>query len=208
MRSRIVVITGLIAAVVSVSAESSTQRVLSANQQIAAAVLPLPEILRGKATVIGYSPDLSIVTLRQGSNGMVCSVFQPGTDQFDMRCYHESFMPLIRRLRELHAKNLKDEDVDRIIDEEVKTKKLVLPDHPTAGYRMYGPLSDYQPSTNLAGKEIHAWQSIHFPYKTAAEIGLAEEGQVPRTMPYVMTSGTFWSHVMIEHEDNDAKDKK
>jgi PAS domain S-box-containing protein len=48
---------------------------------------------------------------------------------------------------------------------------------------------------------IASWQSVHFPYKTAGEIGLPEEGQVSPTMPYVMASGTFWSHVMIEHEN-------
>jgi|SRR5215831_268286 len=209
MQNRVVIFTALLAATLLLtSALSPAQRVLSSKQQIAAAVLPLPEVLRDKATVVGYAPDLSVVTLRQGSNGMVCSVFQPGTDQFDMRCYHESFMPLIRRLRELHAKNLRDEDVDHVIDEEIKTKKLILPDHPTAGYRMYGPISAYEAATNAVGKEIRAWQSIHFPYKTAAEIGLAEEGQVPRTIPYVMTSGTFWSHVMIEHEGDDPKNTK
>jgi hypothetical protein len=46
---------------------------------------------------------------------------------------------------------------------------------------------------------IESWQSIHFPYKTAAEVDLPEEGQVPSTFPYVMASGTFRSHVMIEH---------
>jgi hypothetical protein len=90
----------------------------------------------------------------------------------------------------------------RTIDAEAKAGKLILPDHPTAGYRMLGPISDYNPATNTVGKEIRSWQSIHFPYKTAAEIGLPEEGQVSRTMPYVMSSGTFWSHVMIEHEED------
>jgi len=172
-----------------------------ASQQIAAAVLPLPEILREHATVLGYGPDLSLVTLRQGSNGMVCTASRPGDDEFDVRCYHESFMPLVRRLRGLHYQGVKQEEIDHIINAEVKAKKLAIPDHPTAGYRMLGPISAYQPATNAVGKEIQSWQSVHFPYKTAAEIGLPEEGQVTGTMPYVMASGTFWSHVMIEHEN-------
>ncbi len=66
---------------------------------------------------------------------------------------------------------------------------------------MFGPISGYDAATNTVTKEIACWQSIHFPYKTAAEIGLPVEGEVARTMPYVMASGTFWSHGMIEHED-------
>ena len=174
------------------------------DQQILAAVLPLPLPMREHATVIGYAPDLSLVTLRQGSNGMVCTGMRPGEKDFDVRCYHESFMPLLRRLRELHSQNTTSGDIDRIINAEVKAKKLVLPDHPTAGYRMLGPLAAYNPATNTTTQEISSWQSIHFPYRTAAEIGLPEEGQVPRTMPYVMASGTFWCHVMIEHVDEPA----
>jgi len=172
-----------------------------AGQQIAAAVLPLPPPLRQQATVIGYAPDMSLVTLRQGSNGMVCTATRPGGQQFDVRCYHETFMPLIRRIRELYAKGVNQEEASRIIDSEIAAKKLSIPEHPTAGYRMLGPIAAYNPATNATGNEIKSWQSIHFPYKTAAEIGLPEEGQVARTHPYVMSSGTFWSHVMIEHED-------
>jgi hypothetical protein len=171
----------------------------SAAQQIALAVLPLPEPMRQHATVMGYEPDLSLVTLRTGTNGMVCTAFRPGSTDFDVRCYHESFMPVIKRLKELFVQNLKDEDVNRTVDAEVRAKKLTIPDHPTAGYRMLGPMTAYNPVSNTVGKEIASWQSIHFPYKTAAEIGLPKEGEVPRTMPYVMASGTIWSHVMIEH---------
>jgi hypothetical protein len=185
----------------STSANAQQPQAPPARQQIAAALLPLPEVMRAQATVLGYAPDLSIVTLRQGSNGMVCTASRPGNAEFDVRCYHESFMPVVRRLRELNSEGVKNDEVFRIIDAEVKAKKLRIPDHPTAGYRMLGPISAYQLATNTVGKEIRSWQSVHFPYKTAAEIGLPEEGQVPRTIPYVMTSGTFWSHVMIEHED-------
>jgi hypothetical protein len=190
----------LITAILSTIAVGQSTPIPDAGRQIAAAVLPLPPVMGEKATVFGYAPDQTLVKLRDGSNGMVCTASLPGGETFDARCYHESFMPVIRRLRELYGRDLPQEEVYRTIDAEVKSGKLVLPDHPTAGYRMLGPMSAYDPATNKAGKEISSWQSIHFPYKTAAELGLPEEGQVPRTIPYVMESGTFWAHVMIEHE--------
>lgn len=182
-------------------AVGQTLQVPSASQQVAAAVLPLPAVMREHATVLGYAPGLSLVTLRQGSNGMVCTASRPGNPEFDVRCYHESFMPVVRRIRELHSEGLKGDEVYRAIDSEVKAKKLVIPDHPTAGYRMLGPISAYQATTNTVGKGIVSWQSVHFPYETAAEIGLPEEGQASGNLPYVMASGTVWSHVMIEHEN-------
>lgn len=172
----------------------------STERQIAAALLPLPEVMRPGAGVLGYGPDLSVITLRQSTNGMVCMATRPGEDTFDVRCYNKSFLPVVRRMRELHAQGKPGQDVNRTIDSEIKAGKLMLPDHPTAGYRMLGPISAYNAASNTVSKEIESWQSIHFPYKTAAEIGLPEEGAVPRTLPYVMGSGTFWCHVMIEHE--------
>jgi hypothetical protein len=183
------------------SAHAQTRQIPPTTQQTAAAVLPLPPVLREHATVVGYAPDMSLITLRKGSNGMVCTATRPGDDEFDVRCYQESFMPVVRRLRELHSQGVKQEEIYRTIDAEVKAKKLSMPDHPTAGYRMLGPISAYHADSNTLGSEIKSWQSVHFPYKTAAEIGLPEEGQVANTMPYVMASGTFWSHVMIEPDE-------
>jgi hypothetical protein len=187
------------------SAIAQSTQVPSASQQIAAAVLPLPEVMREHATVLGYSPDLSLTTLRQGSNGMVCTASRPGDAEFDVRCYHESLMPIVRRMRDLRWQDVKGEEIYRTIEAEVNAKKLAIPDHPTAGYRMLGPISAYHPATNTVGPEIESWQSVHFPYKTAAEIGLPEEGQVSVAMPYVMASGTFWCHVMIEHPSSPAQ---
>ena len=113
---------------------------------------------------------------------MVCTASRPGDGEFDVRCYHESFMPVVRRMRALYSQGVKHDEVYRTIDAEVKAKKLAIPDHPIAGYCMLGPISAYRPATNTVDKDIESWQSVHFPYKTAAEIGLPEEGQVSRTL--------------------------
>jgi len=110
-------------------------------------------------------PTLSLMTLRKGFERMVCTASRPGDTDFDVRCYHESFIAVVRRLRELHSQGVNDDEIDRIIDAEIKAKKVPVPDHPTAGYRMLGPISAYQPATNTANKEIRSWQSVHFPYK-------------------------------------------
>src|SRR5208282_11982 len=57
----------------STPAIAQATQVPSASQQIAAAILPLPEVLREHATVLGYAADLSLITLREGTNGMVCT---------------------------------------------------------------------------------------------------------------------------------------
>jgi hypothetical protein len=57
--------------------------------------------------------------------------------------------------------------------------------------------------TGAVTSYMESWQSLHVPFATAKDLGLPDESTVSdaqRTqMPYVMLSGTWWAHVMIEH---------
>lgn len=165
------------------------------SAQIAAAVLPLPAGLRAGAGVVRLDDQGQPHELRRSANGMVCLADEPGDSVFDVRCYQRSFVPFIYRARQLAAGGVPDSMIDRRIDAEVRGGTLKLPTGATAGYRMLGPMAGYDPSPNTVSDTIDAWQSIHLPYRSAAAIGLPtkEDG----THPYVMASGTYWSHVMI-----------
>lgn len=167
---------------------------LDSLQQIAAAVLPLPAELRAGAAVVAFTPDAPRPrTLRAGTNGLVCFAV-PSTELFDVRCYARSFLPLLLRLRQLRA--VPEAEVARTIAADVRAHRLTLPSAPTAGYRMLGPMSGYDAATNTVSDTIDVWQSIHTPYATAAAIGVpTEPGDWSR--PFMMASGTFWSHLMI-----------
>jgi len=164
-------------------------------QQIAAAVLPLPPALRAGAGVVLLDGAGRPEEWRASGNGVICLADQPGDSLFDVRCYQASFIPLLYRARQLAAAGMPDSLFDATMDREIRSGKLRLPDGPTAGYRMLGPISAFDWVTNAPGDAIDAWQSIHFPYRTAGQLGLptTEDG----IHPYVMSSGTWWSHVMI-----------
>jgi hypothetical protein len=175
------------------------------QKKIAAALLPLPLNLREGAGVRGYDRDLKLITLRASRNGIICTGLRPDDEEFDVRCYHESLLPVVDRMRELDRQGLERNKIYDIVEAEIRSGKLKLPEAPTAGYRMLGPRTAYDADANTAGPAIEGWQSIHFPYRTAAAMALPEEGTVPRTVPYVMATGTFWSHVMIEHDATPQK---
>jgi hypothetical protein len=168
------------------------------SSTIAAAVLPLPEQLRPGATVVRLNNSLQPEVLRQGKNGMVCIADAPNDSEFDVRCYRDTFIPVVYRAFQL-GYGVSGEKVGA----EIKSGKLQLSNEPTAGYRCLGPIAGYDASRQSIDAQIECWQSIHFPYRTAAEIGLPDERAVPesqqREVPYVMSSGTYWSHVMIRH---------
>jgi hypothetical protein len=169
----------------------------SPDQAIAAAVLPLPGALRSEAGVVRVNAAGQPEPLRNGTNGMICIADKPGDAQFDVRCYRESFIHVVYRTFQLGA-NVSSPKVSA----EIAAGQLTLSNEPTAGFRCLGPASSYDPATTMIG-DGHCWQSVHCPFRTAREVGFPEMSEVPenlrRTVPYVMGSGTYWSHVMIEH---------
>jgi hypothetical protein len=183
---------------ISVGAAKISLGQASAPAQMAAAVLPLPEAWREGAGVRLFTPPNTIVSLRPSRNGMMCTIVRPTDDEFDVRCYAEEFLKVMDRAREISRESGADTALARRrLDEEIKSGRVHLPDHPTAGYRMLGPMNAYDARTNSVTAEIDKWQSVHFPFKTAAELHLPTEPD--GTMPFVMASGTWWSHVMIVH---------
>lgn len=168
---------------------------LAQDKGIDGAVFPLPTQLREGATVVRLNKDLQPTVIRAGTNGMVCIADYPADDEFDVRCYRDNFIPVVYRGFQLA-------DPDKV-EAEIKAGKLKLPSEPTAGYRCAGPAKGYDAAKNTIDASIECWQSVHFPYRTAAEVGFPDEDVVPeaqqRGTPYVMSSGTYWSHVMVRH---------
>ncbi len=173
---------------------------------IATATLPLPTFMRDGAAVVRLDAKGYPQPLRAGSNGMVCIADDPGDDQLDVRCYQQDFIVVVYRSFQLRrAAGDPDAHIGGTIEAEIKAGKIHLPPQPTAGYRCSGPIADFDTTANSYRPPVECWQSVHFPYRTAAELGLPDESQVSeaqkRTLPYVMSSGKYWAHVMIEHPD-------
>jgi hypothetical protein len=170
----------------------------TSSQAIAAAVLPLPAPLQSGATVVRLDASFQPEVLRKGNNGMVCIADAPNDDRFDVRCYRDSFIPVVYRAFQLGYRVAGEK-----IEAEIKAGKLQLSSDPTAGYRCFGPSAGYDAARNSITEQVECWESIHLPFRTAAEIGVPDEADVPesqqRSRPYVMSSGTYWSHVMIRH---------
>jgi len=172
--------------------------------ELAAALRPLPAPMRAAAGVISLDPQGMPRTLRASSNGMVCFL-APGSDSlYDARCYQHQFIVVVERQFQLIAAHVQSDSVRTRIEAEIRAGRIVLPAQPTAGYRCLGPRRAYLAATDSAGAGIRCWQSIHLPFRTARELGVIDESQLPDTLhdadqPFVMGSGTYWAHIMITH---------
>jgi hypothetical protein len=165
-----------------------------AEQQIAAAVLPLPKDLRAGASVLGYSPDGKLVSLHTGSGDMTCLASDPAAPRFHVACYHKSMEPFMARGRALRAQGVKGDQVDSVRFAEARSGKLALPKQPAALYTLTGPVGSFDPATGVA-TGARALYVVYIPYATAASTGLSA---VPvKDAPWIMFPGTPKAHIMF-----------
>ena len=146
------------------------------RQQIAEAVLPLPESLRADATVVEFDADAKYSILREGTNDWICRADEP-TDGFSVACYHKNLFPLIQRFLELSAQATDRNEILATIAAEMKSGKLKTPDSSLA-FVLRGP------NRRTALPLTNVW----IPFATAASTGLPTEPDPHR--PWLMNAGT------------------
>src|SRR5579884_1168187 len=114
---------------------------LTEPQQIASAVLPLPNEFRDGATVLGYKPgSAKLVTLKKGTGAFTCLASDPAAPRFHVACYHKSLEPFMARGRALRESGVKGDNVDTVRFAEIKSGKLAFPKQPAALYQLTGPV--------------------------------------------------------------------
>jgi hypothetical protein len=164
------------------------------EEQIASAVLPMPETLRAGATVFGYREVGKLEELRKGTNGMICLADDPMTPAFHVACYHEGMDPFMARGRSLRAEGVTGEAVDSVRYQEAKDGKLPLPTKPAALWQMSGPPGSYDPAKNevTGGRSLYV---VYMPYATEASTGLPT--RPAPGIPWLMNPGTPKAHIMF-----------
>jgi hypothetical protein len=176
------------------SRAQTAAKVPPASQQVASAVLALPQELRDGAAVLGYSADGKLVQLREGKNEMICLASNPTLAAFHVACYHKSMEPFMARGRELRAQGVKDPQVDTVRFAEVKSGRIKMPSQPALLYQLYGDPGSYDAATNrvAAGKALYV---VYMPFATAASTGLSAKGK--EGVPWIMFPGTPKAHIMF-----------
>jgi hypothetical protein len=175
------------------AAQAGASALPSVDQQIAAAVLPLPADMRAGAAVMGYRTRDKLETLRAGKNEMICLALFAVREDFHVACYHKGMEPFMARGRELRAQGVKGAQVDSVRFAEVKSGKLKMPTQ-AALYSLTGKKTSWDPVT---GKVTGASPLgvVYMPFATAEGTGLSV---VPVAKgPWMMFSGTAKAHVMI-----------
>jgi hypothetical protein len=187
----------LIAALIVVAAGTAGAQqkpVPSVEQQIATAVMALPESMRAGATVMGWkAPGGKLEVLRQGMNGMICLAQFAVEDNFHISCYHEGMEPFMLRGRQLRDQGVTGPQVDSVRFREVRDGKLKMPVS-GALYQIFGNKTSWDAETGkLTG--VRSLFVMYMPGATPQSTGLTT---APRQDgPWLMFPGTPKAHIMI-----------
>jgi hypothetical protein len=167
----------------------------SAEQQIRAAVSPAPADMQGAAAVLGYSEQVELVLLREGSNELICLADDPNDDRFHAACYHKDLEPFMKRGRELRAEGKSSEEVRNIRLQEIEEGTLPMPEKPMSLYSLTGDSDGWDYSTHTL-KSARPLYVIYIPYATVESTGLATS-PVSEGAPWLMDAGKPWAHIMV-----------
>ena len=159
-------------------------------EQIAAAILAAPKDRRDGATVLGYNDKGAVVTLRKGSNDLICLADDPAAKGISVACYHKDLDPFMARGRELNAQ-YKGKERHEQRWKEVDDGKVKMPREPRMLYVLTGTSFDTAKG-ELADSYLR-WV-VYTPYATPESTGLTTKSG---SEPWLMYPGTAGAHIMI-----------
>jgi hypothetical protein len=163
----------------------------SPEWQIKTAVLAAPAGERANATVLGYDTSGKVVTLRQGSNNLICLADDPKQKGFSVACYHKDLEPLMARGRELRAEGKDAKAIFKIREEEVKSGKLKIPERAVLNVTTGTVDETTGEVTGLYTRSV-----VYIPYATPETTGIPLV-PVVEGGPWMMDPGTHHAHIMI-----------
>ena len=167
----------------------------STEEQIMAAVSPAPADMKDGATVLGYDQNGVLITLREGSNELICLADDPNVDRFHVACYFKELEPFMVRGRELRAEGLSREEIQETRKQEIESGELPWPDKPMALYSLSGSENGYDYSSDQL-QSASPLYVVYIPFATQESTGLATK-PVSEGAPWLMNPGEPWAHIMI-----------
>ncbi|MBX0335416.1 hypothetical protein K3G39_19450 [Pontibacter sp. HSC-14F20] len=179
------------------SIQAQSTSIPSAENQIKTAVMAAPAEMREGATVLGYNQKGEVVTLRKGTNELICLADDPNQAGFSVSCYHRDLEPFMSRGRELRRQGMSANDIFETREKEAKSGKLTLPKQATSLFVYSAP----EEQVNMRTGEVadgYLRYVVYIPWATAESTGLPlkpDQGSV--AMPWIMHPGTHGAHIMI-----------
>jgi hypothetical protein len=174
------------------SAAAAPAGPLAPAEQIAAAVLAAPPDRRAGAAVLGFDEKGALVTLREGTNDLICLADNPKENGVNVACYHKDLEPFMARGRALAAEGVKTADREDVRHKEIAAGTLKMAKEPRSLCVVTGTAFDA--ATGRIADAYTRWV-VYTPFATPESTGLSLT-PVPGG-PWLMYPGKGTAHIMI-----------
>lgn len=188
---------GVVTAQASGHGRAGKRAVLPREAEIALARSAAPKEVSAGAEILVLT-DTGYVVAVSGTNGNACLVDRSWPESLEPHCFDAeaaaTVMQTALRRGSLLQGGAKHEDINREIDEGLRSGRFRLPTRPAMTYMM----SSAQVLYNDDGKRVGAWQPhvmIYYPNLTSEQLGL---GATPNSdAAIVVDSGKPLANIMI-----------
>ena len=165
------------------------------DMQIRLAVMAAPADKKDAATVIGFDSEGKYVTLRKGTNDLICLSDDPGQKGFSAACYHESLEPFMAWGRMLKMVGVKGPEMNEQRDKDAKKGKFKMPKQPATLFVFSAPAERFDATEGIVTNGNLRYV-VYIANATAQSTGLPTKAEIPG-MPWIMDPGTYRAHIMI-----------
>lgn len=174
---------------------------LNNEQQINAALFAAPQEVREGAKVYGFDDVGNFITLREGSNEMICIADDPNKEGFEVVSYHNELESYMARGRELKAEGKSFTERRDIREKEAKEEKLAMPKKSATLHILYGKKGWYDIDSSKVRNAKYRYV-VYIPFATQESTGLSLKPNAPGH-PWLMFPGKANAHIMITPPDDD-----
>ncbi len=159
--------------------------------QIKTATMAAPEDMREGAKVLGYNEAGELITLREGTNEMICIADDPSNESFSVAAYHKDLDDFMARGRELRAAGKNRQDIFNARAADMKSGKIKIPQ----GSALFVLTGEYDVENDTLNNQYLRYV-VYIPYATSESTGLPLQAMGPGS-PWIMDAGTHRAHIMI-----------
>lgn len=175
--------------------EKITSQKLTSEQQITSAILSAPNEAREGAKVYGFDDEGKFITLREGTNEMICIADNPNKDGFEVVSYHKDLDPYMARGRMLKIEGKSFAERRDIREKEAIDGSLAMPKKSATLHILHGKNGWFDiDSTKIRNAKYR--YVVYIPFATQASTGLSLQPNAPGH-PWLMFPGKANAHIMI-----------
>jgi len=183
--------------------EKIPEQKLTVEEQIASALLAAPQEAQEGAKVYGYDDEGNFITLREGTNKMICIADNPNKGGFEVVSYHKDLDPYMARGRALKLEGKSFTERRDIREKEAKEGVLPMPKKPATLHLLFGKKGWFD-TDSLKVRNAKYRYVVYIPFATQESTGLSLKPNAPGH-PWLMFPGKANAHIMITPTVNKEK---